>query len=113
MTLRSHRHPNTDLGCALHHRVGHHSIDAYAGEHECDEAKNHHQQRGETPWCNRVRYELLHRPHVEDRLIFIQSPNLIAHRSSKTERINDSAHKQMRWAGADLIEVKVELGRPC
>ncbi len=80
LALRAERHPNADFARALRDRVRHQAVNPEAGERQRDDGEDGQQQHGETPGGDRLRHRLFHRAHVEDRLIFIQSRHLAAHR---------------------------------
>src|SRR6185503_6341740 len=104
------RNADTDLPRALRDRIGNNAVDADASKDQRDSAEDTKQHRGNAPATHRRALDLLERPNVGDRLIFVHAANRIGDRNLQGEWVNIGADVQHHAVDRALLVRDVDTG---
>ena len=92
--LRSERHAHADFTRALRHRMGQHSVNADAGEHQrqsCEDRQQDHRARAVGDIGG---HQFIHGSNQGYRLLRIHGPYGVLHCSRHASRFHRRAHQQ-------------------
>ena len=87
------RHANTDLARALRDSEGNDSVDAHAGQDQCESREQPQEKHHETAECERVGEHLLHGACRAGRNSWVNGGDGIADGTAEAERIDIGADK--------------------